>query len=193
MSTKNKKFLYFLFAVALITSAFYFVERFTPVKCVDLMVRYGEREFILRTTSKLLATCLLGACVFSLLTFLFFVKYILSTSAGQLRDLIKVSELMVLQNCEKAQKYQSVMRNALEKDLENYRSFLEYQFNKSPSLSLCIALQRVSSLDKEELYLYLTGLAQPSQHLNVFLSICEYLGLAYQTDQLKNPLPKQTI
>jgi hypothetical protein len=193
MSTKNKKFLYFLFAVALITSAFYFVERFTPVKCVDLMVRYGEREFILRTTSKLLATCLLGACVLSLLIFLFFVKYILSTSAAQLRDLIKVSELMVLQNCEKAQKYQSVMRNALEKDLENYRSFLEYQFNKSPSLSLCIALQRISSLDKEELYLYLTGLAQPSQHLNVFLSICEYLGLAYQTDQLKNPLQKQTI
>ena len=193
MNTKNKKFLYFLFAVALITSAFYFVERFTPVKCVDLMLRYGEREFILRTTAKLLATCFLGACIFTLLTFLFFVKYILSESAEKLKDLIKASELVVLQNCEKAQKYESVMRSALERDLENYRNFLEYQFKKSPSLSLCIALQRVSSLEKEELYLYLTRLAQPSQHLNVFLSICEYLGLACQTDQLKNTLPKQTI
>ena len=193
MNTKHKKFLYFLSAGALITSAFYFVERFTPVKCVDLMVRYGEREFILRTTTKLLARCSLGACIFSLVTFLFFVKYILSASAAKLRNLIKVSELVVLQNCQKAQKYESVMRNTLEKDMENYRNFLEHQFRKSPSLGLCISLQRISSLDKEEFYLYLTRLAQPSQHLNVFLSICEYLGLSYQTDQLKNPLPKQTI
>jgi hypothetical protein len=188
---KNKlKIFYFFFAVALILILFYLVEQFTPVKCVDLMIRYGERELILRTRAVLIARYFLGICIFASLILLFFIKRAFFAGPVQLGDLIKSSELMLLQNWEKAQKYESVMRNMLEKDLENYRNFLEHQFRRSPSLSLCISLQQFSSLDKEALYLYLTKLAQPEQHVGVFLSICEYLGLSHKACQLKNKSQK---
>ncbi len=193
MSTNKSKLFYSLFTLVLILSAFYLVEKFTPVKCMDLMIRYGEREFILRTTAVIIARSLLGVCIFVLSILLFLVKRAFFASPTKLGDLIKSSELMLLQNWKKAQKYEAVMRNMLEKDLENYRNFLEHQFRKSPSLSLCISLKNFSSLNKEALYLYLTKLAQPEQHIGVFLSICEHLGLSHEASRLKNKLQKQVI
>lgn len=62
---------------------------------------------------------------------------------------------------------------------------IESAFTLSPSFDLFLIYQKSSSLSPKQIYSYLASLADPKNHLSVFLSIAAYLRLGNEVDELK--------
>lgn len=89
------------------------------------MLRYQEKEYILRTSSLIIVKGLLLSGAFLMLIFALFLKIILSNTNKTLRNLIRCSELVLLEDWKTADKYQSTIKNTIDVSLHNYTKLLK--------------------------------------------------------------------
>ncbi len=125
MKINKANWLYALVIVFLTMIVFYCVVRFTPVKSVDLMLRYQEKEYVLRTSSLIIVKGLLLIGAFVMLIFAWFLKIILSHTNKTLRNLIRCSELVLVEDWKTADTYQSTIQNTIDVSLHNYKKLLK--------------------------------------------------------------------